>query len=63
MTAVALRLVGFLVVVSIGASILTYLITHDRRWLRLGWQLLRYSVVILLIVVAFIALERLVLAT
>ena len=62
MTAVALRLAGFLSLLLIGASLVTYLITRDRRWLRFGWQTLKYSLVLTLIVVAFLVLERLVLA-
>jgi hypothetical protein len=62
MTAVALRLAGFLALIVIGASLVTYLATQDRRWLRFGWQALKYSLILLLIVVAFLALERLVLA-
>jgi hypothetical protein len=62
MTAVALRFAGFLALIVIGASLITYLATRDRRWLRFGWQVLKYSLVLLLIVLAFLALERLVLA-
>ena len=62
MTAVALRVAGFLALIVIGASIVTYLITKDRRWLRLGWQVLKYSLILTLIVVAFLALERLIIA-
>jgi hypothetical protein len=62
MTAVALRLAGFLSLLVIGASLVTYLITRDRRWLRFGWQTLKYSLVLALIVATFLVLERLVLA-
>jgi hypothetical protein len=62
MTAVALRFAGFLALIVIGASLVTYLATGDRRWLRFGWQALKYSLILLLIAVAFLALERLVLA-
>ncbi len=62
MTAVALRVVGFLVLIAIGASLVTYLVTKDRRWLRFGWQILKYSLILVLIVLAFLALERLILA-
>ena len=62
MTAVLLRLAGFLVLIAIGASIAAFLLTQDRRWLRFAWQILKYSLVLALIVVAFLALERLVLA-
>jgi len=62
MTAVALRLAGFLALIVIGASLATYLATKDPRWLRLGWQALKYSLILTLIVIAFLALERLILA-
>jgi len=62
MTAVALRVIGFLVLIAIGASVVAFLVTKDRRWLRLGWQVLKYSVIVALIVLAFLALERLILA-
>jgi len=39
MTAVVFRILGFLVLVVIGACGITYLVTRDRRWLRFGWQL------------------------
>lgn len=62
MTAVALRFAGFLALIVIGASLIAYLASRDRRWLRFGWQTLKYSLILLLIVLAFLALERLVLA-
>jgi hypothetical protein len=62
MTAVAFRVIGFLVLIAIGASVVTFLVTKDRRWLRFGWQVLKYSVIVALIVLAFLALERLILA-
>lgn len=62
MNVVVLRVIGFLVLITIGASLVTYLVTKDRRWLRFGWQVLKYSLILVLIVLAFLALERLVLA-
>ncbi len=62
MTAVALRVVGFLVLLVIAGSMTTYLVTRDRRWLRFGWQVLKYSVIVVALVLAFLALERLVIA-
>ena len=62
MTAVVLRLGGFLVLIAIGASLVAFLATQDRRWLRFAWQVLKYSLLLALIVLAFLALERLVLA-
>jgi len=62
MTLVALRVVGFLVLLAIGGSLLLYVVTHERRWLRFSWQVLKYSLIMVVIVLAFLALERLILA-
>jgi hypothetical protein len=62
MTAVTLRIIGFLVVLAIGASIALYLITQDRRWLRVAWQVFKYALIVAAVVLAFLVLERLILA-
>jgi hypothetical protein len=54
-----LRILGALLVVTVGASAAVYLVTKDRRWLRFSWQILKFGFVILLIFFALIALERL----
>jgi hypothetical protein len=54
-----LRILGALLVVTVGASAAVYLVTKDRRWLRFSWQILKFGFVILLILLALIALERL----
>ncbi len=56
-----LRVVGFLLLISIGASLVTYLLTRNRRYLTLTWQLLKYGIVLAIIVLTFILFERLVL--
>jgi len=61
MTAVVFRLAGFLALIAVGASLVVYLVTQDRRWLRFSWQVFRYSSILLLIVLSFLAVERLVL--
>ena len=61
MTGVVFRLAGFLALIAVGASLVVYLVTQDRRWLRFSWQVLRYSSILLLIVLSFLAVERLVL--
>jgi hypothetical protein len=62
MSAVLLRLVGFLVLITIGAGVAMYLYTGDRRWLRFAWQVLKYSLLVAAVGLAFLALERIVLA-
>jgi hypothetical protein len=62
MTAVALRVVGFLVLIAIAASVALFLLSKDRRWLRFGWQVFKYALIVVLIVLAFLVLERVILA-
>ena len=62
MTAVALRIIGFLVVLVIGGSVALYLITQDRRWLRVAWRVFTYALIVAGVVLAFLVLERLILA-
>jgi hypothetical protein len=62
MSAVVLRFFGFVVLIVIAASGVTYLVTRDGRWLRFGWQLFKYAVILALIVIAFLVLERVILA-
>lgn len=57
----ALRLIGFLVVVTIGASVVTYFVTRNPAYLRFGWQVGKYSVILALVGLAFLAFERIVL--
>jgi hypothetical protein len=54
-----LRILGALLVIVIGVSVVLYLVTKDRRWLRFGWQIGKLGIVILLIFLALLALERL----
>ena len=58
---VVLRILGFLVVIAIGASFITYLFTRNRAWLRFAWQLGKYTMILILIALALLVLERLVL--
>jgi hypothetical protein len=53
-----LRILGALVVITVGASVAVYLVTKDRRWLHFSWQVLKAGLIILLIFFALLALER-----
>lgn len=55
-----LRIVGVLVAITIGAGIVAFLITRDRRYLRLSWQVARYAALFALLVLALMFLERIV---
>jgi len=56
-----LRVVGFLILVTIGASLVTYLLTRNRRYLTFAWQVLKYGMVMAIVALTFILFERLVL--
>jgi hypothetical protein len=56
-----LRIVGFLVLITIGASLVTYLLTKNRRYITFAWQVLKYGMLMAIIVLTFMLFERLVL--
>ena len=56
-----LRIVGFFVVATIGASLLTYLVTKNGRYVTFAWQVLKYGMIMAIIVLTFILFERLIL--
>ncbi|MBI2289186.1 MAG: hypothetical protein HYU73_02380 [Betaproteobacteria bacterium] len=56
-----LRVVGFLILITIGASLVTYVLTRNRRYLTFAWQALKYGMVMVIVVLMFILFERLVL--
>jgi hypothetical protein len=56
---IVLRIIGFLVLLTIGASVATSLLTGDRRWLRFAWQVTKFALVLAGVVMAFFVLERL----
>lgn len=56
-----LRIVGFLVLVTIGASLVTYLLTRNRRYVTFAWQVLKYGVLMAIIILVCLLFERLVL--
>ena len=62
MTAVALRAIGFLVLLAIAGALGMYVFTKDRRWLRWAWRAFTVALAIALLIGAFLVLERLILA-
>ncbi len=56
-----LRGVGFLILITIGASLVTYVLTRNRRYLTFAWQVLKYGMVMAIVVLVFLLFERLVL--
>ncbi|MCU0869790.1 MAG: hypothetical protein MUF30_09350 [Burkholderiales bacterium] len=54
-----LRILGFLLLLGIGASALMFAFTRDRRWLRFAARLVQFAVVVAAAFLAFYLLERL----
>jgi hypothetical protein len=53
-----LRLLAVILVLSIGASFLLYVITGNRYYLSFSWRMFRYGIVFALIVFALMIIER-----
>ncbi|BBO19965.1 MAG: hypothetical protein LC123_13385 [Burkholderiales bacterium] len=53
-----LRIVGVLVAITVGAGIVAFLFTSDRRYLRLSWQVAKYAALFALLVMALMFFER-----
>lgn len=56
-----LRFYLIIAVLALAVSLLLGLLLRDRRWFRFAWQLLKFSVVLLLVVLGLIAVGRIVL--
>ncbi len=53
-----LRLIGILLIITVGASFLGYVLTRDQCYLNFAWTLLRYAVIATLGILALFLLER-----
>jgi len=62
MSLIALRVIGFIVLLAIGGALATYVFTQDKRWLRFAWQAFKYSLLVVVTVLIFLVFERLLLA-
>lgn len=55
-----LRIVGVLTAITIGAGILAYLFSGDKRYLRLSGRVAKYALIFVLVVLALMFLERII---
>ena len=53
-----LRVLAVVVVAAIGAGIVGYLVTRDRRYLSLAWLIGKYALIFALAVLSLLFLER-----
>jgi cell division protein FtsW (lipid II flippase) len=56
---VVLRILALAAVLALGASVLAWLLTGDRRWLRIAWQVFKYAVFGLALILLLFAGEAL----
>lgn len=58
---IILRLFVLLAGLAVGLSVVTFVVTRDRRYLRFAWQLFKFSIVLLLVFGALIMMGRIIL--
>jgi len=56
-----LRLVGALALITIGAALVLYLFTRNRRYLNFAWRVVQFALVFAVAVMVFYIVERLLL--
>lgn len=56
---VLVRLLLFLALATIGVSLLLYFVRRDRRYLTFVWQVVKFTILVLAMVLVFFAAERL----
>ena len=55
-----LRVIGILTAITIGSSILAWLLTHDRRYLYLAGRVTKGALIVALTILVLMAAERLI---
>ena len=55
-----LRIVGILAAIAIGAGIIAFLFTRDRKYLGISWRVAKYALIFVLVLFALLAFERLI---
>jgi len=55
-----LRVIGILTAITIGSSVLAWLLTHDRRYLTLAGRVTKGALIVALTILALTAAERLI---
>ena len=53
------RLAAILVVITLAACFVLYLVTRQRRFLDFGWKMVKFALLLSLVFLALLALERL----
>jgi hypothetical protein len=56
------RLLGLLAAIGLAVAVLLYLVTGARKYLRFAWQLFRYALFVIVVVLLMFLFERLLVA-
>ncbi|HKI64978.1 MAG TPA: hypothetical protein VKA16_10200 [Burkholderiales bacterium] len=54
-----LRVIGLLAAIGLGVSVLMYMLSGERRYLRFAWQLFKYSLFVVVLILLLFLGERL----
>jgi hypothetical protein len=53
------RIIGLATAIALGASVLLWLVTGNRKWLRIAWLIFKYAVFLVLLILLLFFAERL----
>jgi hypothetical protein len=56
------RIIGLLIVAAIGVSVLVYVVSGNRRYLRFAWTIFKYGLFVAVLLLSAILAERLLVA-
>ncbi len=56
-----LRILGFILLITIGGSVVMFVLTKNHRYLTFTRQVIKYGIILTIVVLAFMVLERVVL--
>jgi len=54
-----IRLLGLLAAIGLGVSVLLYLVSGERKYLRFAWRLFRYALFVIVLILLLFLFERL----
>jgi len=56
------RIIGLATAIALGVSVLLWLVTGERKWLRIAWRVFKYALFLVLLILLLFLAERLLVA-
>jgi len=53
------RIIGLATAIALGVSVLLWLVTGERKWLRIAWRVFKYALFLVLLILLLFLAERL----